>query len=175
MQNNGWAADDCRRSTTLWLISFALAIIFAAFQIQSSLHSGALSLPATYDDVGYFNDALQRLELLYRHGATALLKNFWTNPPHAPLTTGLAMLGFSLLGRHAWAADAMNALPLALILRLMLGSACRTLPLSSALPLVVAFLGFPWLSLAFQFLVSWYSNFGPTCSAPSALLLGQCW
>ena len=147
MQNNGWAADDCRRSTTLWLISFAFAIIFVAFQIQSSLHSGALSLPATYDDVGYFNDALQRLDILYRDGATALLRNFWTNAPHAPLMTALAMLGFSLMGRHPWAADAMNALPLALILRLMLSVACRRLPLSSALPLVGAFLGFPILGL----------------------------
>lgn len=147
MPNNGWAANDCRRSSTLWIIAFALAITFSAFQIQSSLHSGALSLPATYDDVGYFNDALQRLDILYRNGATALFKNFWTNAPHAPLTTALAMLGFALMGRHPWAADAMNFLPLALLLRLMLGTACSTLPLSSALPLVAAFLGFPIFGL----------------------------
>lgn len=147
MTNKSWAADAHRRSSPLWILSFALATIFAAFQIQSSIHSGSLSLPATYDAVGYFNDALQRLDLLYRAGAAAMLKNLWTNAPHAPLSTVLAMLGFGLMGRHPWAADAMNALPLAIILRLMLGTACRMLPIGCGLPLVSAFLGFPIFGL----------------------------
>ena len=147
MRNNSLAADAYRRPILLWVLSFALAIIFVTFQIQSSIHSGALSLPPTYDDVGYFNDALQRLDLLYRTGAAAMFKNLWSNAPHAPLSTVLAMLGFCLMGRHPWAADAMNALPLALVLRLMLGTACRMLPLSCGLPLVSAFLGFPIFGL----------------------------
>lgn len=130
-----------------WLIAFALAALFAAFQIQSSLHSGSLSLPATYDDIGYFNDALARLDVLYRDGGRALLKGFWTNPPHAPLQTLLALIGFGLLGPHAWAADAMNAIPLAIVLRLVLGFAGRTLPLATSAAVAAALLGFPLLGL----------------------------
>jgi len=145
MRINGQAAPG--RSRLMWAASFALAIVFTAFQIQSSLHSGALSLPATYDDVGYFNDALQRLEILYREGAWALLKNFVAAPPHAPTSTVLAMAGFALFGPHAWAADLMNAIPLAFILRLMLGMAYSELSLKVSLLLVAAFLGFPMFGL----------------------------
>ena len=146
MQNN-YKREGLGRSPILWLVSAALAVIFTALQIQSSLHSGALSLPATYDDVGYFIDALRRLEVLYRYGALAMLKNFVVAPPHAPLSTILAMLGFGLIGRYPWAADAMNALPLMLLLRIMLGYASRVQSLRVALPLVAAFLGFPILGL----------------------------
>jgi len=130
-----------------WLIAFALAALFAAFQIQSSLHSGSLSLPATYDDIGYFNDALARLEILYRDGGRAFLKSFWANAPHAPLQTLLALTGFSLLGPHQWAADAMNAFPLMILLRLVLGFAGRTLPLATSAAVAAALLGFPLLGL----------------------------
>ncbi|MEJ8847081.1 hypothetical protein [Variovorax rhizosphaerae] len=124
-----------------------LATLFTAFQIQSSLHSGSLSLPVTYDDVGYFNDALARLDVLYRHGGRALLAGFWVNPPHAPLQTLLALMGFGLLGPHPWAADAMNAVPLTLILRLFLGFATRSLSLGISTLLAAALLGFPLFGL----------------------------
>lgn len=131
----------------LWLVAIALAALFTAFQIQSSLHSGQLSLPVTYDDVGYFNDALARLETLYRDGGRAFLSTFWANPPHAPLQTLLTLGAFGLFGPQHWAGAAMNAVPLALLLRLMLGYACRALPLSTSAVLAAAFLGFPLLGL----------------------------
>jgi hypothetical protein len=135
------------RASALWTISFVLAAAFTAFQIQTSLHSGALSLPVTYDDVTYFNGALMRLEVLYRNGGRALLAGFWENPPHAPLQTLLAMVGFGMLGRYPWAADAMNALPIALVLRLFLGFASQSLPLPVAVALAAALLGFPLVGL----------------------------
>ena len=139
--------EKAARPAVLWLLSIVLAALFAAFQIQSSLHSGSLSVPATYDDVGYFNDALGRLDVLYRSNGWTFLKSFWTNPPHAPLQTILAMLGFSLFGPRPWAADVMNALPLSVVLFLFLGFACRSLPLAVAVVLAVALLGYPLLSL----------------------------
>jgi hypothetical protein len=130
-----------------WLIAVALAVPFTAFQIQSSRHSGALSLPVTYDDVGYFNDALARLEVLYRDGGWAFLKGLWSNPPHAPSQTLLALVGFGLLGPRRWAPDLMNAVPLALFVRILLHYATRTLALSTATLVAAAFLGFPLLGL----------------------------
>lgn len=131
----------------IWLVSALLAVLFTAFQIQSSFHSGALSLPVTYDDVGYFNDALKRLEALYRDGGRAFLLTFWANPPHAPLQTLLTVFAFGLFGPQQWAGAAMNAVPLVIILRLVLGYACRMLPLPTSGILAAAILGFPLLGL----------------------------
>jgi hypothetical protein len=138
--------------SSLWLVSGALSSIFTAAQIQSSLRSGSLSLPVAYDDVTYFNDALARLDLLYREGGAVLIKSFWTNPPHSPLETLLAMAGFGLLGPHPYAADAMNAIPLAILLRLFLGFAVQFLSLPTAILLSIALLGFPLFGmLALEF------------------------
>ncbi|SDD67291.1 Dolichyl-phosphate-mannose-protein mannosyltransferase [Variovorax sp. CF079] len=139
--------EKSTRPAVLWLLSIVLAALFAAFQIQSSLHSGSLSLPVTYDDVGYFNDALGRLDLLYRNDGWTFLRSFWINPPHAPLQTVLALAGFGLFGPRPWAADAMNALPVSVVLFLFLGFARRSLPLAVAAVLAVALLGFPLLGM----------------------------
>lgn len=130
-----------------WIAAAILAVLFAAFQIQSSLHSGALSLPVTYDDVGYFNDALARLKALHHDGGWACIKGFWSDPPHAPLQTLLALIAFGLLGPHPWAADAMNAIPLTIILRLFLGFAVHALSMVTATILTAALLAFPLLGL----------------------------
>ncbi|PNG59497.1 MULTISPECIES: hypothetical protein [unclassified Variovorax] len=130
-----------------WIAAALLAALFAAFQIQSSLYSGALSLPVTYDDVGYFNDALARLEALHHDGGLAFIKGFWSNPPHAPLQTLLALIAFGVFGPHPWAADAMNAIPLTIILRLFLGFTIRALPMATATILTAALLAFPLLGL----------------------------
>jgi len=133
--------------TADWLLAIALAALFTAFQIQSSLHSGALSLPVTYDDVVYFNNVLPRLSLLYRDGGLAFLKDLWQNPFHAPIQEALALLGFGLIGPHRWAPYAMNFIPLALMLRLFMGYASRSLSLEATAVLAAAFLGFPLLGL----------------------------
>lgn len=135
------------RRAAPWLLAIALAALFTAFQIQSSLHSGSLSLPVTYDDVGYFNDVLPRLNVLYRDGGWALLKGFWVDPLHAPIQELLALLGFGLFGPHPWSAYAMNAIPLALMLRLFMGYASRSLSLATSAVLAAAFLGFPLLGM----------------------------
>lgn len=139
--------DKATRRAVLWLLSIVLAALFAAFQIQSSLHSGSLSVPVTYDDVGYFNDALGRLDILYHNDGWDFLKSFWINPPHAPLQTVLALVGFGLFGPRPWAADLMNALPLSVVLFLFFNFACRYLPLAVAAVLALALLGYPLLGL----------------------------
>jgi len=141
------AALRLPRSEVLWLASLIIATVFTAIQIQSSSHSGVLSLPVTYDDVAYLTDGLARMELLYRDGFAAAFKNFFADPPHAPLQTFLAMAGFGLLGRQPWAAYAMNALPLALLLRLFFATAVRMLPLGLSIVLALAFLGIPILGM----------------------------
>jgi len=82
-----------------WALSFALAVIFTTFNIQASLRSGVLALPPTYDDVAYFNEAIVRLKQMDDSGGMALVSGYLANPPHAPLQTLLAFIGFALLTR----------------------------------------------------------------------------
>lgn len=135
------------RPALLWGLASLLALLFVGFQIQSSLDSGALALPSTYDDLNYFNDALPRLQTLYRDGGRAFFIGLWSNPPHAPLQTLLALAGFGLLGPTPWAAYVMNVVPLALLLRVFLGHATVRLQLSVSVVLTLALLGFPLLGL----------------------------
>lgn len=89
---------------------FVLAALFTVLSIQASLHSGVLSVPPTYDDIEYFNDAAGRLTLLYNDGITSMLRDFITHPPHSPFSTGIALIGFALFGFHPWAAYLVNGI-----------------------------------------------------------------
>lgn len=104
-------------------------------------------MPVTYDDVGYFNDALVRLEALYRSGGRAFLSTFWINPPHAPLLTLQTLFAFAVAGPRPWAADASNVIPLTLLLRLFLEYGSRRLPLGICATLAASLLAYPLFAL----------------------------
>jgi hypothetical protein len=118
-------------------IAAAMTAAFVAFQLWASLRSGALNLPATYDDIGYYIDAAKRLS------SGNFLLGYLADPPHAPGSTLLAILGFAIGGVKPWAADAANALPMFLFafvllrvleglplgLRLAVAGACLTIPM----------------------------------------------
>lgn len=127
---------------TLWIMSIGLAAVFTALHIQHSLVSGALALPPTYDDVGYFLDAARRLETLHRDGLWAALSEYGRRPPHSPLSSLLALLGFSVFGVKPWAACAAMAIPLALIARALFAIS-NGLPLWASSVLCTALLGSP--------------------------------
>lgn len=60
-------------------------------------------MPPIYDDVGYLLDAYQRLAFEGVNSLFALVQSFRANPPHAPMSTLTAMVGYSLFGAHVWA------------------------------------------------------------------------
>lgn len=128
-------------------IAAVISIVFVAFQIQASLHAGALSFPPTYDDVVYYFDAATRVQTFWQGRFTDLVHGYISNPPQAPGATLLAAIGFLLFGIKPWAADSANALPLfvfvLVLLRLFSG-----LPLGIALPAIIAVLGIPIFGLA---------------------------
>jgi hypothetical protein len=125
-----------------WLVSFAVMAVFAAIQIRVSFETGSLAFPPTYDDVSYFISGASYLAPFDQFGLRAILHQFYTTPPHAPMSTALAFLGFSVLGVKAWAGPAINAVVLALFLRGFLGIASG-LPFGQTMMLIVALLGFP--------------------------------
>ncbi|MGQ0456438.1 MAG: hypothetical protein ACT4OU_05185 [Hyphomicrobium sp.] len=76
-------------------------------------------MPPTYDDIVYYDDAAERLQVLSQGGIGAVLQGYVVNPPHAPGSTLLAAIGFLVFGLQPWAANAANALPLLLFITLI--------------------------------------------------------
>lgn len=98
-----------------WITLLAL---FISWQVQWSLVNGRLSQPVGYDDVMYLSDALTRLRILQWDGMYAFLSDLWSNPPHSPLATAIALLGYVIMGTSTWApyvAAGLMLVPLALI------------------------------------------------------------
>jgi 4-amino-4-deoxy-L-arabinose transferase-like glycosyltransferase len=85
-----------------------LVMISAALNLSFALRSGSLSRPPVYDDVVYLLDAYQRLAFGGVNSLRTLVNSFLTRPPHAPMSTLTAMLGYALIGPYVWAAYAAN-------------------------------------------------------------------
>lgn len=129
-----------------WLISGGLAALVTAFHIRHSLDGGALALPPTYDDIMYFIDAAARLDTLRRTGLAGFLAEYAARPPHSPLSSLLALIGFSLLGVKPWAACAATAIPLALLVRAFFAIA-KDVPLWITTVAALALLGSPLVGI----------------------------
>jgi hypothetical protein len=135
------------KSTYEWPLAFILAGGFALLVIRNSFATGALSLPPTYDDIGYFIDAARRLRMLDAEGVRAVLVDYVRQPPHAPLQTFLTMLGFGFFGVRHWAAVVINIVPIAIFLKIFYVVA-RPLPLAMSTIIATALLGFPLIAAA---------------------------
>lgn len=98
------------------LIWLTITLVFAFIQINQSLRQGQLSLPPSYDDVSYFNDALERLNIFYDQGFSGLISNYANHPPHSPVSTLLAFFGFLVLGIRDWVPAFMNSIMILLVL-----------------------------------------------------------
>jgi Dolichyl-phosphate-mannose-protein mannosyltransferase len=94
-----------------WITVFiVVAGLYAANVIQWSIRFGRLAMDPVFDDVGYFIDGLQRLNILDRSGFHEFCQSFISSPPHSPWSTSLAILSFALMGVHDWAPYALNSL-----------------------------------------------------------------
>jgi Dolichyl-phosphate-mannose-protein mannosyltransferase len=86
-----------------------ISVLFTLLILQYSFVRGRLLLPASYDDVTYLLDGLNRLEIWYAGGLWALVLSWLHHPPHSPFSTVLAIAGFALFGMHDWSPYAWNA------------------------------------------------------------------
>ncbi|MBV9122536.1 MAG: hypothetical protein JO112_04195, partial [Planctomycetes bacterium] len=87
-----------------------LAICFTSWTVQFSRQHGRLISPPQYDDVVYMNDGADRLEELYVHGFSGLIRSCYRNPPHSPFSTFVAAVSFGIFGLQEWAPYAGNVL-----------------------------------------------------------------
>jgi Dolichyl-phosphate-mannose-protein mannosyltransferase len=103
-----------------WIFLFVLFIsaVYTAHVVQWSARWGRIAMDPVYDDVGYFIDGLQRLDLFQRSGIRGLCESLVQSPPHSPYSTLVATLAFDLFGVHDWAPYVINAIPLFLFLLL---------------------------------------------------------
>ena len=104
----------CRRSAALVGGSLLLLALMVRHNIAFSLASSRLATVPRYDDVVYLLDGVSRLKLLHEGGLPALAANLIGAPPHAPISTFTAMLGFGLFGPVPASAYVANAWILAL-------------------------------------------------------------
>jgi hypothetical protein len=92
-----------------WLVIFAIiSAAYTANVVQWSLRFGRLAMDPVFDDVGYFIDGLQRLNVLDSVGVHEFCKTFIQSPPHSPWSTLLAVLAFALFGVNEWAPYLLN-------------------------------------------------------------------
>lgn len=105
--------DNHHRKQQVLAILFAILMSFVYLRISQL--GGRLAEDLTYDDVGYANDAAQRLILVSKHGFLAFLHSFAQNPPHSPFSTLLAVGAFAIGGLDDFALYSSNILLLILI------------------------------------------------------------
>ncbi len=107
--------DRARLVVPGWVARLALILPLAALltsvYIQHSMSVGRLAWGfPVYDDVSYFDDALERLDIFYREGPVGLLKHHWEQPPHSPWSSYAALTGYAVFGRTLWAPYAVNSI-----------------------------------------------------------------
>src|SRR5262245_27981058 len=98
-----------------WFALVASCLV-TALTVTHALRQGRLSLPTSYDDVTYFIDAVDRLQILYDKGLGPCFASLFLNPPHAPVATVLYLTGFALFGVNDWAPRLVNVVWIAVLL-----------------------------------------------------------
>src|ERR1041384_1009423 len=97
-----------------YLVSLLLIFGFKGVVLmQGGQTYGRLMMPPVYDDVSYFIDAVQRMQIVLHQGLIALIQNLANDPPKAPYSTLAAMLSFMIGGPHLAAPYVMNVITLA--------------------------------------------------------------
>lgn len=129
-----------------WVASIILTGIFCVIEVNRSIRAGALSLPTQYDDISYYLTGAEYLQTFYSNGISGLFRTYISNPPHAPLSTGLAFVGFSFLSIEAWSGPIINSALFLFFVRWFF-YVSRGLLFFQSVILAVAFFGFPFVTL----------------------------
>lgn len=102
----------------LWIILLTLAL--SGFAIQFSKRYGRLAFPPQYNDSNYMVDALKRLDIVMRSSLRTAVRDYRQNPPHSPVSTGIALTSFVLFGVSESSPYILNAVTLLALLGLIL-------------------------------------------------------
>jgi hypothetical protein len=112
------------RSRALWLdrrytapfVVVAASLLLFAVAMSGSFYNGRLAAPMTHDDVNFFVEGVQHLNLLRTEGFLPLVGDFLSSSLHAPIPSYQAMLAYTLFGIADWAPYASNLIWLLIFL-----------------------------------------------------------
>jgi hypothetical protein len=103
-----------------------LAALSTSANVALSERAGRLASAPLYDDVVYLLDAANRYLSRQNDGLLSWLGSFVASPPHSPLSTITAMLGYALFGVNVVAPYLANSAILVTFLLALLTMASRT-------------------------------------------------
>src|ERR1700677_2319857 len=90
-----------------------LLLLKTAVLLSNSYVYGRLAMPPLYDDVSYFVDAMERVDVFRAAGLRGVIAGIISSPPHSPYSTLAALAGFLVSGGARPAPYVMNALAVA--------------------------------------------------------------
>jgi hypothetical protein len=155
-----------------WLI--AVCAVYTAHVIQWSIRFGRLAMDPVYDDVGYFLDALNRLNIFQTSGIRGLCDSLVQGPPHSLYSTLAAMATFDLFGVHDWAPYISNGF----VLFIFLLVAVYSIDLPAGITKSAIVLTLLMLQLPFQGIAQFRPDFPLavfTAACVALLLKESCW
>jgi hypothetical protein len=135
-----------------YLLGIPLICLLKGFiLVRAGASYGRLSLPPIYDDVTYFVDALERVQILLEKDVWHFAKTFIVDPPHSPYSTLAAALGFLFFGVNPdGSAPAAPFLVNGLALGLMFGFLLLLfqIPPLTSFCIAIVFIALPWFDIA---------------------------
>jgi hypothetical protein len=97
-----------------------LLLLKTAVLLSNSYVYGRMAMPPVYDDVSYFVDALQRVDVFRAEGMRGVVDGLISSPPHSPYATLAAFAGFLVSGSARPAPYVVNALAIVVLTLLWL-------------------------------------------------------
>src|SRR5436305_7008768 len=128
-----------------WWILASVALFHIVATLAFSLRAGRLARVPFYDDVSYLLDGLGRLKAYDAAGLWGILGSFLRDPPHAPITSLLASLGFALTPNEPLGAYALSGVWVLLVLGLI-ADMLRHLPSLTRVAVLCPLIAVPMLS-----------------------------
>jgi hypothetical protein len=128
------------------LFVFVIVMVKATVLVRHGEINGRLAIPPPYDDVVYFTDALERLQIFHRNGLPALLTNLAQQLPHAPYSTAAAFVAFQFGGVSQKGPYLVNAVAIALLLAFLFAK--FHMRSSVVIPLALVTVALPWFDFA---------------------------
>lgn len=130
------------RPILIVLLAVVGAGVFTTLAIRDSQRRGRLADPPTFDDTEYFSDALHRLNVAKTEGLLTMVQQYFSEPPHSPFSSVVAVGCYAIFGRVDWAPYAGNSL-IVFASMLFVAWMTRRLPLAVSLILMGSVLCVP--------------------------------
>jgi hypothetical protein len=95
------------------IVVTALLLLKTTVLLSNSHVYGRLAMPPLYDDVAYFVDGMERVDIFRADGLRGVIASLVSSPPHAPYSTLAAFAAFLVSGGARPAPYVVNALAVA--------------------------------------------------------------